>query len=275
MSEAVQESEYTRIVTNHEEMAELTDLIRLRGVGTDGSTTTLVSDAILNFEDNSIEVKCFDPMASVWVHLRGSFGDVRQDGKLVIGDIAEFRSYLDRFGEHTIIDMGEDEGSFFINFDDEDRKNGGYPATDETHINSAKNVEELPYEYDADEMDYPRADAAGIELDTYFKCDVADIQEILDDGDTTEVREYPITVEDGSVQVRVGNDSGWIDTNFAAIAGDGVASSVYGYGMDNVWSNLSGEVDVFMTEDGPMWIHVDNDEVDYTIDYMIAEDEME
>lgn len=276
-SETEPVEQYARIMTNHGEIVELTNLIRLRGVGTDGKTSSLVTDAILHFDEGEVSVKVFDPMASVWAHVRGPFEGVRRPGKLVLGSISEFRSYLDRFGEHTAVELTERDGGAFLTFDDEERKSGGYAATDEQHIKSAQDVEDLPYEYDPSQGSpsegvVPAAEAAGVYLDTWFRCDVADIQDILQDGDTTEVRKYPLTVEDGSVQVQVGDDDGWIETDFVADAGDGVASSVYGYGIDNVISNLSGEVTIFLDDEGPMWVRSE-DQNGYEVDYMIAEDE--
>lgn len=264
--------QYSKVVTNIGEIEELTDLIRLNGRGADGTVSSLIEDTIVRFGDNDVTVKAFDPMASVWVHLRGPFTNVRRSGALVIGDIGNFRSYLSRFGEHTIVEITEQDGQYVISFNDEDRKQGGYPSTDETHIQSAEQVEDLPYRFTED-MDYPGVPEAGREMETWFTCDAKDIQDILEDGDTTEVRKYPITAEDGHVQVRVGDEDGWIDTDFTADKGNGVASSVFSYGMDNVWSNLRGQIDVYLEDEGPMWVHVDNDEVPYVIDYMIAEDE--
>lgn len=277
MSEAQTQSEYAKVVTNEEEIVELTNLFRLHGTGTDGSTSALVKDAIINFEDGSVSVKVFDPMASVWAHVRGPFSDVRRDGKLNIGSIKEFRSYLGRFGEKTVVQVEDREDDFYLTFDDEQRKRGGHTLTDETHIQSIQDVEDLPFVFDPDEHDYPHVPGKGIELSAWFRCDVADIQDILNDGDTTDIRKYPITVDEGEVRVRVGDESGWIDTDFQAEEGEESASSIYGYGIDNVFSNLSGEVEVYLMDNGPMWVRQDAEEGNnsYQLDYMIAEDEVE
>lgn len=271
------EEQYARIKTNHAEIQELTNLIRLHGTGTDGKTSSLVTDSIINFGEDDVSVKVFDPMASVWAHVRGPFDGVKRPGNLLLGSISDFRNYLSRFGEHTIVELSDRDGVAYLTFDDEDRKSGGYTATDEAHIKSADDVDQLPYEYNPEkgtpsEGVVPAAEAAGVYLDAWFRCDVADIQDILEDGDTTEVRKYPLTIEDGSVQVQVGDDDGWIETDFVADSGEGVASSVYGYGIDNVISNLTGEVTIFMTDDGPMWIYSE-DQYGYEVDYMVAEDE--
>lgn len=280
MSTAEPETEaeqYARVVTNHNEISELTDLLRLRGVGTDGKTSSLVTDTILHFGDNEVSTKVFDPMASVWGHVEGPFDGVRRSGKLVIDSISDFRGYLDRFGEKTIVEVEDRDGVAYLTFNDEERKSGGYAATDEVHIKSSQDVDALPYSYDPSkgtpsEGVTPGAEAAGIYLDTWFRCDVADIQDILEDGDTTEIRKYPLSVEDGSIQVQVGDEDGWIETEFVADSGEGIASSVYGYGIDNVFSNLSGEVTIFLADDSPMWVYSE-DQDGYEVHYMIAEDE--
>lgn len=264
--------EYARIVTNAPEMEELTDLIRMKGTGTDGKTKALVEDTIIEFhEDDTLSVKAFDPMASVWAHIRGDFDNVRSPGKLLIGEIDEFRDYLNQFGDRTIVAVEERSDSFFLTFNDEQRKDGAYSATDEAHIDSIQDVEELPYQF-TDEMDYPGVPEKGIFLDTHFTCDVSDITDVISDGDTTEVREFPFAVDNGDVQVRVGDDSGWIETSFAA-DGEGEARSIYGYGIGNVFNNIEGEITIYLADNSPMWVHVDNEEVGYTADYMIAEDD--
>ncbi|MFB6236992.1 MAG: hypothetical protein ABEH81_01340 [Halopenitus sp.] len=265
--------EYARVVTNSTEIEELTDLVRMKGKGTDGKVTSLVEDAIINFEDDWVSVKAFDPMASVWTHIRGDFEDVRSQGRLAIGSIDDFRSYLDRFGDKTIVSEEERGGVFYLTFNDENRKDGAYSATDEAHIQSVEDVEELPYQYNTDEMDYPGVPEQGIYLDTWFRCDVSDITDVINDGDTTEVRKFPFAVEDGHVSVRVGSDDKWIETEFDAYDGGGQAESLYGYGVDNVFSNISGEIEVYLADNSPMWIRADNEDMDYVADYMIAEDE--
>lgn len=273
MSQAETQEQYARIVTNEEEMREILTKIRMKGKDTDGQTTSLVQDTILHFEDDRVVAKAFDPMKSVWMHYRGPFSGIRREGSLVIGDISEFLSYLGRFGEKTIVEESvSDDGDILeIQFNDEDRKEGGYPAEDEEHITSIQNVEELPFVYDAETDEFPYHQTSDIELSSWFETDVAEIKDVLADGDTTQVRTYPISLEDGHVQVSVGDDSGYIQTDFQASEGEGDAGSVFGYGMDNVYSNLSGEVKVYLGNDAPMWIHQEEEGV--VLDYMIANDE--
>lgn len=272
MSQAEAQQQYARIVSNESEMGEILDKIRMRGKDTDGQVTPLVEDTILTFEDGQVHTRAFDPMKSVWVRLSWPFDNIRQEGRLVIGDISEFRSYLGRFGEQTVIEQKVTEETVEIRFNDEERKVGGYPAQDEEHIKSTQQVDQLPFEYDVEEDDHPAAPAKGVYLDTWFTTEVAEIKDVLEDGDTTQVRKYPLSVEDGHVQVRVGDDTGYIETEFHADAGEGTAASMYGYGMDNVFSNLSGEITVFLTDDGALWVHQTTDD-GAQLDYMIAQDE--
>lgn len=270
-------SDYARVVTDSTEMEEILSLVRMKGVGTDGKKKDLVEDAIVQFDDGTVSCKFLDPMKSIWGHARGPFEDVRSGGRVLIGDINYFGSYLDRFGEKTILAVEEQDGVFYLTFSDEDRKEGQYTATDEAHIGSVEDVDRLPYSFDQENYDYPGAYEATPPtlLDTYFRCNVADITDVIEDGNTTDVRKYPIEVDGGTVQIRVGDDEGWIETEFDPIKAQGTASSLYGYGMDNVFSNLDGEIDVYLADGSPMWIHQDEDdgEIDYAIDYMIAEDE--
>lgn len=255
-----------KFLTNYDEFAELTDLMRMRGTDTDGSTVTLISDGIFHFEDDQVSVQAFDPMKSVWVNLRKDFSGIRQEGRLVLGSISDFRKYLNRFGEKTLVTTEGEQ----LKFEDETGKTGGYDVTDEAHIESIQGVDQLPFKFDADD-DFPNDPDRELLLDTWFTVDVGEIQAIIEDGDTTDVRKYPLSVESGEVQVRVGDQSNWIETSFTAQAGEGAASSIYGYGMDNVFGNLNGTVDAYLIPDGPLWVHYD--EEDYTIDYMIAQDE--
>lgn len=275
MSEAEQQVEetYAKFVTNHTEMNEVLSKLRMRGTDTDGQTISLVEDAILQFEGDSVKAKAFDPMKSVWVDLSVSFDNIRREGSFVIGDISEFLKYLKRFGDRTVVEQGvpEGENTVHLMFNDEERKSGGYPAQDEEHINSVQDVEQLPFEFDPENDAEPSAPMKGVHLDTWFTCNVTEVKDILEDGDTTQVRTYPITADDGHIRVRVGDDSGYIETDFSADAGEGTAASVYGYGMDNVFGNLAGEVTVYLTDDQAMWVHQDNENL--TVDYMIANDE--
>lgn len=270
-------TDYARIVTSSTEMEELLSLVRMKGVGTDGKTKDLVEDAVVQFGDESVSCKALDPMKSIWTHIRGPFEDVRSDGRLLLGDIEHFTGYLGRFGERVILAVEEQDGVFHLTFDDEERKTGQYTATDEAHIDSFQDVDRLPYSFDQGEYSYPGAyeETPPVLLDTHFRCNVSDLAEVTNDGDTTDVRKYPIEVDAGTVRIRVGDDEGWIETEFDPISSEGSASSLYGYGMDNVFSNLDGEIDVYLTDGGPMWLHQDEDEgeIDYQIDYMIAEDE--
>lgn len=273
MSEAEVQQEYARIVTNHAEMDDLLSKLRMRGKDTDGQTTSFVKDTILHFEGGQVHAKAFDPMKSVWVRLNIPFDGIKQEGQLVIGDISEFLSYLGRFGEQTIVsqELPDDENTYHLRFNDEDRKVGGYPAKDEEHIKSIQQADQLPYQFDPEEDDHPAAPSKNVYLDTWFRCDVKEVLDILEDGDTTQIRKYPMNVEDGRVQVRVGDETGYIETEFVASEGDGEAASVYSYGMHNVFSNLSGEVTVYLDTDGALWVQQTDE--DWNLDYMIAEDE--
>jgi len=256
------------IVTNHGEMKEILEKAKMRGTDTDGEKVSLVGDAILSFdeEENRVQVKVFDGMRSVWGNIRRQFGDIRTGGDLVIGDIKDFLKYLDRFGEEVTIEQRETETEERLFFSDQSGKRGSIPATDEDHIASADRVDELPFEYDEEKEVPIRGQDNPIE--PYFKTEASEIQSIIEDGDTTQVREYPITLEDGEVEVRVGDDEGWIENTINA-EGEGVSASLYAYGMDNVFSQLSGEVKVHIMQDGAMWVHQDREV--WTIDYMIAE----
>lgn len=263
------EEQYAKIKTNYDEISDITDKFRLYGKDTDGQKTKLVTDGVLHFRDDQMQTRVFDPMKSVWADVRIDFEGIKREGKLVIGSISQFRTYIKRFGQHTIVEQVERDDGMWLQFNDEDRKEGGYPATDEDHIDSTDKVDELPYEYDSETDEFPHAPAKGIEMDTYFVTEVTEIKDIIEDGDTTEVRRFPIYVDEGSVSVKVGDQDGYIETTFQA-EGEGEASSVYAYGVDNVFSNLSGEVEVYLTQDGAMWVHQDTE--DHTVDYMIAED---
>lgn len=267
-------SEYARVVTNSDEMNEFLDFVWMKGVDTNGQTRELIEDAIIHFTEDAVWCQAFDPLASVWVEVVGAFEGVRRPGKLVIEDIEQFRDYIDRFGDNTVLDTEERGGAYYITFDDEHRKTGAISAVDEVHVESAQDLEELNVTYNPEEHEYPGNHEAGFLFDTWFACDVSDITDVTTDGDTTEVRKYPISVDNGTVEVRVGDDSGWIETTIEA-EGEGVASSVYAYGVDNIFSNLKGRVEVYLVEGGPAWIHQPPDEgdTDYTVNYLLAEDE--
>lgn len=258
----------TRIVTNHNEMSNVLDKVRMRGTDTDGEKVSLVGDVILTFdeEEGQVETKVFDGMRSVWCHLRKDFDGIREGGELVIGNIKDFTKYLERFGENVVVEQREDEHGERIYFEDENNKRGSITATEREHIASKESVDELPFEYD-EEADEPVSEKVG-PIEPYFVTEASEMQSILSDGDTTQVREYPISLEDGEVDIRVGDQEGWIQ-NTIETEGDGVADTVYAYGMGNVFPQLSGEIKVHIMTDGPMWIHHSDGE--WTLDYMIAE----
>lgn len=280
MSEAQEQGEedlanvedYARIVTNQQEMSDILSKIRLKGTDTDGQTVSLVEDTILKFEDGKVWTRAFDGMKSVWVEIDVQFDGIRNEGSLIIGDISYFLDWLSRFGDSTIVEhrTKEDSNELYTMFNDEERKEGGYPTDDESHIESVQQVNMLPYEYDPETDDTPSAPNS-VYLDTWFECPVSEIVDVLEDGDTTEVRRYPFSVEDGHIQIRVGDDSSFIETDFQADEGEGTAASIYAYGIHNVFSNLSGEVTVYLTDDQAMWVHQETEEM--TVDYMVAEEE--
>lgn len=274
MSESESEAEdvteqYAKVKTNYDEICEITDKFRLYGKDTDGQKTKLVTDGILRFEDDQVHTRVFDGMKSVWADISIDFDGIKREGILVIGSISQFRTYISRFGEHTIVEQVDRDDGAWLEFNDEDRKEGAYPATDKDHIDSTDKVDQLPYQYDPETDEFPHAPTKNIEMDTYFIVEVEEIKDIIEDGDTTEVRRFPIYVDEGSVSVKVGDQDGYIETTFEA-EGEGEASSVYAYGVDNVFSNLTGEVEVYLTQDGAMWVHQETEE--HTLDYMIAED---
>ncbi len=117
----------------------------------------------------------------------------------------------------------------------------------------------------------------GLKLDTYVKLDAKEFKEVVEDGEQIQYRSFPFTVSKKQVTVTVE------DTNTGAsilrelkneeIKTNETIESLYSFGFGNAFGNLTGEIEIWLANEGPMVILKETDELKLV--YMLATTETE
>ena len=261
----------TKIKGKVKDLKELIQLIKLEGKDTDGSNTSMIDNCILNCKDNKISTRVLSKTNTVIAFIEYKKLDIITGGEIPIGSLDEFLSYLKRFDNDDEIYVEVTENKIKLSRD-EPKKTANIPLTSRENIDDSLRAESIKDSLSAEKGKWK---FRGTELVASIKVNSQFIREILDDGNVKGLnRKYPISI-DKDVICKVGDEKGgMIETHILTENKKGKANSSFAGGIDNVFKNISGEVEIHLAEQGPMLIILNNDSVDakFVVAPLIEED---
>lgn len=268
-------------------------MVQCKGKTPDAEELTLVDNFYIELEpipDKNAEVpiprlhvNAIDKMQSVYVDFsmykrdEGGLTEINGSGKMPIKSTEEFISYLNRYEPEDEVEVTYNGKQIFISKID-GTKTSCIPVGSKSSIKSHIGVKDLPFEWRDDKpyfTDIPDGEEP-IPLDCILKLDTAVVKSVIDDGDVVEMRIYPFLVEKDKCTITVGESkSGYISTELDAEVNNPYdeVRSVYAYGMDNIFGNLSGEIEIFMNNDMHCWIVKQTK--DYRVNFMLVSADIE
>lgn len=246
-------------------LKELLKLVKLEGKDPDGSTTIIIDNCILNCGDGKVGVNVLAKTGTILEFLEYKKIDVINKGEIPIGNIEVMLSYLSRFDNEDIISLETTENKIKITRD-KPRKIALIPLTARENIDDSLRAEAVKDCIKKEEKGWKFRNTL---LTTNMRVDVNFIKQVLDDGSVQGLnRKYPFIIDE-SVSCRVGDErGGMIESVIEVEKKEGKAKSSYAAGIDSVFSNLDGVVDVFIVDNGPMLVMKDDDK--YNIKIVIA-----
>lgn len=259
----------TKIQTKISDLLEICNMIKLEGKNASGSTEELVSNFLLNAKENNlyIETLCASGVVLAILNYKTT---VLEEGKIPIGEINTFISYLKRFesGDEVIISTEEDKVKIFRS---SPQKTAYMPLTAEENIEDslrANNMSESINEQDG--IKYFNKTSLPVKV----IIDSKKIKEAVDDAGVKNIeRFYPFLVDKDKFSMTVGTkQTGLIITNFAdnikIPEGKETILTSFGAGLDNVFSNISGEVELYFGEQTPLLVIQKTEKFDFQ--YLVA-----
>lgn len=255
----------TKINIKTNNLKELLQLIKLEGKDQSGSNSSMIENCILNCKENKITCSTLAKTSTVLSFITYSKLDVITEGEIPIGNITILLSYLKRFESDDILSIETTDNKLKITRESP-KKTALIPLIERENADDSLRAEAVQgsIKQEGDKWKFRNTI-----LESGFKCNVSFINKVLGDGDVENMnRRYPFQISD-KVICKVGDDkSGQIETVIPVdkIVEDG--SSSYAAGIDNVFSNLDGDVEVYLTNNGPMLVINKTDR--YEVKYIIA-----
>lgn len=208
--------------------------IKLNGVLPDGSKQNLIDQFEIKVSKDKLSVMRSDHSHACFIAVSVS-ADVKESGTLPI-DIDEFEKYVKRMGKDITVSFDD----VTIKLEDGTKKiEYAAPAGE------IENFDELPFKKEDGKIVFSH----GTELDTVFEINSKYLQDIVKDSKELEsVKMFPINVQEETVMLTVGDEQSATSTITAPITefkGEPV-SGKFGMGFNNVFSNVSGNLRIFM-----------------------------
>ena len=101
-----------------------------------------------------------------------------------------------------------------------------------------------------------------LETDVYMKIPAEEFAEIIKDGEQIEYRSFPFRIENNVVEVTVADEESGAaitrEVNAKSVDSEETIESIYSYGFGNAFNNLSGELEIWLINGGPMFVKKEN-----------------
>lgn len=252
-------------------LKELLQLIKLEGKDTTGSNTSMIENCILTCKDGKVSTITLSKTNTVIAFIEYKNLDIITEGEIPIGNLDEFLSYLKRFENDDEITVEVTENKIKLSRD-EPKKIANIPLTSRDNIDDSLRAEAIK---DSIKEENGVWKFRNTELPAIAKVNSHFIREVLADGSVQGLnRKYPIIIDE-EVSCKVGDEKGgMIETIIPVESKKGKAQTSFAAGIDNVFSNISGIVEIHIAEKGPMLVtqSTENSEMKFIIAPLVEEE---
>lgn len=178
--------------------------------------------------------------------------DIEEEGEIVVQNAEEFEKVLGRFKADEEINVEDTGRHLEIK---SDRKEFKIKSSESGSIRSMDGIDNIPdinYNEEKDRFEISHKDDE-IYLDVKAVVNAADLQEIVDDGSVIDTSNFPLSIEEDSLVVNLGNDqNGSFETEIDTVNSRGKAKTKIMYGLGGVAANLEGDIEIYTREDSPL-----------------------
>jgi hypothetical protein len=262
------------IVLKHKagELKEILEYVQATGRNVKGESVDFIKDCLLVVGKNNVHVEAVDENEALMVVIDlATDKSLKQTPGNIPLELAKAIKALTRFKSDDVVSVNYADN--FVEFVREKPKlRERVPTIGEADIESV--INELPF--DIAEMTFQPPEGDIMSLDTRIEIESAEFAEIVKDGEQIQNRLFPISISGGVAAVMVENvDTGELierQLDAKKVSAKGDVSSMYSQGFGNAFGNLSGAVEIFLCQDGPM-VAVKKTE-HFTLHYFVAHSSM-
>jgi hypothetical protein len=254
----------TKLTCKIRDLQEICRLVSLKGRNPQGKETLAIPDMLLQVTNRGVLVEAIDPTHALAVRLQYDL-TVRDEGQIAIAEIDKFEKYLSRFGANDTVDVDVVANMVYITRHDP-YKRAQIPLDDVSSVTSVNGAHAVFENFQLTPAGYPKSDRSFMNLKLTVRAE--DLQEVIADGEVvyTSRRTYPFNVKKDTLNMTVGDATlGLFETAIAITesendptkVGTHITKTNYSYGLDHLFSNLTGAVNVYLVDDtsmGPMFV---------------------
>ena len=235
------------------DLQTIVKLVALKGKDMEGKEYAAVEDCVLTAAAGKLTVAVMDVQSTFGAKVDYKLVEIQEEGQLPIGDLETFAKFLSRFNSSDVVTVYNDENRVVIQRETP-KKVAKLPLVSLESITT----KDAPVfsNFKSDVNGYPVTAKSLWNLK--FTLNADSVTSLFDDGDLIKQRILPWKVANsklemsivdevqGSFETEVALDS--IESNPAKV---GKQSTLvhFGRGVDNIFSNLSGNVTVYMVDD--------------------------
>jgi hypothetical protein len=262
------------IVLRHKagELKEVLEYVQATGKNVKGENVDFIKDCLLVVSKNKVHVEAIDENEAliVVIDLTTDEGLKQTPGNIPL-ELGKAIKALARFKSDDVVSVNYSDN--FVEFVREKPKlRERVPTIGEGDVESV--IKELPFNIAEMTFQPPEGDVMG--LHTRIEIESAEFAEIVKDGEQIQNRLFPISISGGVATVMVENvDTGELierQLDAKKVSAKVDVSSMYSQGFGNAFGNLSGAVEIFLCQDGPM-VAVKKAE-HFTLHYFVAHSSM-
>jgi len=242
----------TKIQAKSQDFKILFEKIKLQGKDETKCSKPLIYNCILNCKDNKVTTSLLNSSCTVFGEFEFKTIKVLEEGNISIGNIQEFSEYINKFAGENEITIETTENEILIKRDSP-KKVAKLNLTSETYIEDSNRAIEILSKLIIEEE---KVIFNEVILDKKFIVDCKNIKEALDDGNISSItRVFKFDFTENKINCLIGeNTENRIETEIPISSGNGNCKNIFRQGIDNVFSNISGEVKIYISEDSPMFV---------------------
>ena len=247
---------------------EFLKLVIMEGKNTEGKAYCLVDNCLLTIKNGKIYTNVMARAGIAIGMIKYKEVDIITPGEFAIANITLFLEYLNRF---------ENDDELTIELKDEDnkvkiqrkspRKTASIPIMAKENADDSLRASEGTKKIKEENGDFF---FGGTKLDIKLVVDCYHIKQVIGDGDIgTLRRKYLIIVTNENGIMRVGDKiMGIIESELPVTSKVGEGTAIYADGIDNVFKELKGDVEIFFANGAPMIVKKYSDR--YDVRYVLA-----
>ena len=268
----------TEIKAKISDLLELNEILSMTGVDQKGKRYSVIPDYLIEAKKDSylveqkepnaqfLQVEAIDIRKALTLKMQFNKVEVVEAGQIPIGDAEKFGKFLSRFNASDEVTL-KTSGNNLVISRVSPAKVARYKLADLESLTTTKGASVMLAKFPFVDG-YPKSEKTHLNLKLTVKVDK--MKEVILDGETVGQRIYPLTVEGSKATMKVGSATlGEIETDVeASMEKEGNVRTAFAYGLDNVFSGLSGEVTIYAedkSESKPIMIQQKTDKFEILV----------